>query len=217
MSDFLRKEKVDLARYLPAYLSKDETYDRLLKAIGKDQEDIRLKIRSLLEQLFVASATDCIDEWEEFLGISGNRAHTIKARRDAVLAKIRGQQTVTENFLTRLVNLYVSDRLGTIKSYPSDYAIEILYHGGQVTDYAALRETVRTYLPAHLGFKLVTITNGNLHYYGAGTVQCYRKNVVDMTVSYDLMTFPTRLHTAGSVTNNYKQMFISGGRAISHG
>lgn len=211
MSDFLRKEKVDLARYLPAYLSKDETYDRLLKAIGKDQEDIRLKIRSLLEQLFAASATDCIDEWEEFLGISGNRAHTIKARRDAVLAKIRGQQTVTENFLTRLVNLYVADGLATIKTYPSDYAIEILYHGGQVTDYAALRETVRTYLPAHLGFKLTTLTAGRLAESAGGTVQCYRVNTVGSSLDYHLAIKDTPLYCSGTVIHVYKTSKIYGG------
>ena len=197
MNDFLRKEKVDLARYLPAYLSKDETYDKLLKAIGHDQELIRLEIRSLLEQLFAASATECLDEWEDFLQI--DRKGSIQSRRNAVLAKIRGRQTVTLDFLTKVVNLYVSDKLATIKSYPTEYVVEILYHGGQVTDYAELRKAIRTYLPAHLGFKLTTLTEGMLAESVSGTVQCYRLSAVDSSLVYHLSIKDTPLHCGGKV------------------
>ena len=118
--------------------------------------------------------------------------------------------------MTNLINGYIADQQGYIISYPSEYRIEVLYHGGQITDYEKLRTAISTYIPAHIGYKLVTITKADLEYHGAGTVQCYRKNLVDMSVKYSINVDDSPRYIAGAVVHNYKLIKISGG-AIDHG
>lgn len=95
-------------------------------------------------------------------------------------------------------------------SYPPEYRIEILYHGGQVLDYEKLRNAVQTYIPAHIGFKLITYTTGTLIHYGAGTVQTYTKTAVDMTTGYAISVKDMTQYAAGAVVHNYKKVRIGG-------
>lgn len=208
---FLRTEPVDLKRYLPVFLYRSPEFKAIQESLQKEHERQRLAQIDVAKQFHVATATWGLSSWEKMLELDVNPNATVEGRRTNILIKLAKPESVTEKFLTRLINKFIADGQGFIINCPKSYMVDILYHGGQVTDYAALRNAVRTYLPAHLGYKLVTITSGNLHYHGAGTVQCYHKTTVDMTVSYDMSVAPTRLHAAGSVTHNYKQMFISGG------
>lgn len=88
----------------------------------------------------------------------------------------------------------------------------MLYHGGQVLDYEKLRQSINTYIPAHIGYKLVTITNGSLEVYAAGTVQYAIENIIDMSTEYELTIDDSTLHNAGAVIHNYKYLSISGGQ-----
>ena len=106
----------------------------------------------------------------------------------------------------------MSDQQAAVLSRPESYSIDILYHGGQVLDYAKLRDAVNTYIPAHIGYKLVTITRADLEYHGAGTVQTYSKQAVDMTTNYHNEAADSSRYIAGIVAQNYKQTSITGGQ-----
>lgn len=126
--------------------------------------------------------------------------------------KLAGVDSVTVPFLTRLVNLYVADGQAVVIDHPDTYSIEILYHGGQIMNYAKLRDAVNIYIPAHIGYKLVTITQADLSCHGAGTVQVYAKQTVDMTANYHNEAAESSRYIAGIVTQNYKQISITGGQ-----
>lgn len=210
MHNFVRKNVVDISRYLPKYLSKDEVYDKLLKAISSNQEDARKKIQALLEQMFVLTADECLDDWEIFLGIKIDHSILTRDRRQRILRKIQGTQPVTVEFLTNVINQYISDQAATIEEQNSNYAIEILYHGGQITDYKALRNAIRTYLPAHIGYKLITITNGNEEIYEGGIVQCFNVTSVDSALGYALGIDNTNIYHGGTVLHVYKKIIVKG-------
>lgn len=202
---------VDILAYLPKFLQKSPLFKGTNDADNREHETIRLDLQDLLNQFFIKSATWGLERWEDLVGIKTDTTKSLESRRDAVIAKLQNPESVTETFLTNLINRYIADKAGYIISYPAEYRIEILYHGGQVLDYEGLQKAIRIYIPAHLGYKLVTITNGSLEVHGAGTVQCYRKNLVDMSVKYSINVDDSPRYITGAVVHNYKLIKISGG------
>ncbi|MCI7431812.1 MAG: YmfQ family protein [Megasphaera elsdenii] len=212
MASFIREEKVDLSKYLPAFLTKDPEFAAKLAAESAVHDEIRQELDDILNQFFVATATWGLTYWEDFLDLPHDETLTDADRRSRIIQKINGSQTVTLDFLTKLVNQYVVDSQAFITDYPSQYALEILYHGGQITDYTKLIDEINTYIPAHIGYKLITYTTGDLICHGAGTVQSYTKETVDMSTNFHHTIDDSKIYTAGSVVHNYKQISIMGGQ-----
>lgn len=208
--NFLRVMPADLKRYLPQFLEHDPTFAATMESLSKEHEKQRLALRDITKQFFVTTATWGLDDWEDFLGITTDTNKTVDARRQAIIQKINGNNVVTLEFLTRLVNTYVADGQAFIIDRPGTYSIDILYHGGQVLDYQALRTSVTTYIPAHLGFKLITYTTGTLIHHGAGTVQTYTKTAVGMVSGYTISVKDMAQYTAGAVVHHYKKTSIGG-------
>jgi uncharacterized protein YmfQ (DUF2313 family) len=209
--EWMRQKVVDILDYLPQFLQKSPLFKGTNDADSKEHETIRLDLQDLLDQFFVESSDWGLERWEDLVGIKTDFTKSLESRRASIIAKLQNPASVTETFLTNLINRYIADKAGYIISYPSEYRIEILYHGGQVLDYEGLRKAIRIYIPAHLGYKLVTITNGSLGVHGAGTVQCAIENIVAMSTTYALTVDDSTLNQAGAVIHNYKYSSISGG------
>lgn len=217
MNSLLRiSDKIDITRYLPPFLKKDPNFRAVCDSCSWEHENIRKAILDALDQFFVERATWGLEMWERVLGIPTNPLESTEMRRKTIRLKLRQPGSVTDEFMTKLVNQYISDAQGVVLSFPSEYRIEILYHGGTILDYSKLRDAINLYIPAHIGYKLVTITKADLEYHGGGTVQCYRKNLVDMSVKYSINVDDSPRYIAGAVVHNYKLIKISGG-AIDHG
>lgn len=217
MNSLLRiSDKIDITRYLPPFLKKDPNFRAVCDSCSWEHENIRKAILDALNQFFVERATWGLEMWERVLGIPTNPLESTEMRRKTIRLKLRQPGSVTDEFMTKLVNQYIPDAQGVVLSFPSEYRIEILYHGGTVLDYSKLRDAINLYIPAHIGYKLVTITKADLEYHGGGTVQCYRKNLVDMSVKYSINVDDSPRYIAGAVVHNYKLIKISGG-AIDHG
>lgn len=212
---FLRNIPVALSRYLPTFLFRDTSFSDTLSTLSHEHEVQRLTLTDAAQQAFVKTATWGLDDWEEFVGLEHESADTLQTRRNKILRKLTGVDSVTVPFLTRLVNLYVADGQAAVIDYPDKYSIEMLYHGGQVIDYEKLRSAISTYIPAHIGYKLVTITTADLLYHGTGTVQAYGKCIVDMTTDYTNTISDSSRYIAGIVAQNYKQISIMGGAILN--
>lgn len=217
MSDhnWMRQSIVDILQYLPAFLAHSQQFQAANDADSKEHDTIRIDLQDVLDQFYVKSATWGLERWEELYGITTDKTLSDSVRRSTIIAKLQNPGSVTEVFLTNLINGYIADQLGYIISYPSEYRIEVLYHGGQITDYEKLRTAISTYIPAHIGYKLVTITGADLEYHGAGTVQSYSKQAVDMTTNYHNEAADSSRYIAGIVAQNYKQTSITGGTMIN--
>lgn len=210
--EWMRQKVVDILYYLPQFLQKSPLFKGTNDADSKEHETIRLNLQDLLDQFFIESASWGLEQWEDLVNIKTNTTKSLESRRDAVIAKLRKPESVTETFLTNLINRYIADKAGYIISYPNEYRIEVLYHGGQIFDYDNLRKSINTYIPAHIGYKLVTITTGSLEVHAAGTVQCALKNILDMSTEYQITVDKSGLSVAGAVIHNYKYSSISGGQ-----
>lgn len=212
MNSLLRiSDKIDITRYLPPFLKKDPNFRAVCDSCSWEHENIRKAILDALDQFFVERATWGLEMWERVLGIPTNPLKSTEMRRKTIRLKLRQPGSVTDEFMTKLVNQYISDAQGVVLSFPSEYRIEILYHGGQILDYGNFRKSIREYLPAHLGYKLVTFTSGDLYFHATGSVQNYKKITVDMDSSVHFEAKDTTIHYAGQVVHNYRKLSISGG------
>ena len=212
MNSLLRiSDKIDITRYLPPFLKKDPNFRAVCDFCSWEHENIRKAILDALDQFFVERATWGLEMWERVLGIPTNPLESTEMRRKTIRLKVRQPGSVTDEFMTKLVNQYISDAQGVVLSFPSEYRIEILYRGGTILDYDNVRKSIREYLPAHLGYKLVTFTSGDLYFHAAGSVQNYKKITVDMDYSVHFEAKDTMIHYAGQVVHNYRKLSISGG------
>lgn len=163
MSDhnWMRQSIVDILQYLPAFLAHSQQFKATNDADSKEHDTIRIDLQDVLDQFYVNTATWGLDRWEELVGLPTDKNKDIVRRRVAVLNKLQPAGSVTEKFLKEIVNTYIANRSCSVKSIPEDYAVEIEYDGGQVTDFHALIDAIRTYIPAHLGFLVNDAMNEN--------------------------------------------------------
>lgn len=213
MNSLLRTpDKIDITRYLPPFLKKDPNFRVVCDSCSWEHENIRNAILDALNQFFVERATWGLEMWERVLGIPTNPLESTEMRRKTILLKLRQPGSVTDAFMTKLVNQYISDSQGVVLSFPGEYRIEILYNGGTILDYRKLRDAIELYIPAHIGYKLITRTLGNIFFHGAGTVQFYKKTIIDMTTNSHQQVDDMIVREAGRVEHNYKYILLSGGQ-----
>ena len=66
---WLRQNKVSILKYLPYFLSKDYRFKTTNNACDVEHENIKQYIKDCFNQLFVESATWCIDYYMAYYSI----------------------------------------------------------------------------------------------------------------------------------------------------
>lgn len=162
---FLRIVSVDLQRYLPAFLFKDAVFTSIMKSLSDEHESQRLSRIDMDKQFFVSTATWGLDDWEEFLGIDTPTDGTYTERRNNILMKLRGPETVTNEFLTALINQYIPDKSGAVTDHPETYSADFNIPLVDKASLLGIAKDVRTYIPAHIGqvYKAHADTNAENH------------------------------------------------------
>lgn len=158
---FLRNTPVDLSRYLPAFLFRDTSFSDTLNTLSHEHEAQRLTLTDTAQQAFVKTATWGLDDWEEFVGLENEPADTVQARRNKILMKLAGVESVTVPFLTRMVNLYVADGQAVVIDHPDTYSADFNIPLVDKASLLRIAKDVRTYIPAHIGqvYKMHANTN----------------------------------------------------------
>lgn len=160
MVDFIRDTNVDLRNYLPPYLFNDPEFTAKLAAESAEHDNMRKALIDICNQLFVSTATWGLDRWEKFLDIPTDYTQTYESRRQKILRKLQGSQTVTLEFLTKLVNLYVADGQAVVIDHPDTYSADFNIPLLDKENMAKMTRDVRIYIPAHIGpvYKAHTLT-----------------------------------------------------------
>ena len=156
----MRNDRVDILRYLPHFLSKDERFRATNDADSAEHDSIRADLQDLLDQLYVVTATWGLDKWEELVDIVPQDGADIAARRAAVLLKLRNPPSVTVAFLEKLINQYIADKSGTVTDHPETYTTDFDIPLLDKESMAGVTRDVRIYIPAHIGaiYKAHTLT-----------------------------------------------------------
>lgn len=151
--DWMANDKVDILRHLPEFLKKDEQFKGTNDADSDEHDKMRLALQDLLDQLFVESATWGLSRWEELLAIGNAKEKNDEERRKEIIRKLKKPESVTVEFLEKLINLYIQDKSGKITQHPKDYSVEMRFNSVSREALASIMHGMKTYLPAHLGLK----------------------------------------------------------------
>lgn len=149
--NLLRTYKVDVLRYLPKFLSKDGTFKATQDSLSEEHEKQRLLIIDICKQLFVESATWGLDDWERVYGLE-NKHLSIDQRRNLLLVKMRGAQTITEEKLQEIVNLVYPPKNAVVKENTGVNTFKVIIDTIDALD--EIRRVVEIYKPAHLSYLL---------------------------------------------------------------
>ena len=185
-NSWMRQNQVDILKYLPFFLAKDNRFNAVNTADSIEHDRLRLKVQELLQQLFIDTATWGLQLWEEFCGIVPDTTQDYKTRRDKVLAILNGKQTVTLEFITYLVNRYVADNTGAILPHYEQYYIDIMLPDGKVTSFEELEKMLRIYMPAHIGWYYVAYVRQTGHIYADGVVSQISYTTISADTGYDI-------------------------------
>ncbi len=207
MADFqmLRLMPVSLRRYLPSFLYADERFTAMQGALEIEHERQRLDAIDVAKQFFISTATWGLDDWEEFAGLETNHALDYATRRKAIYVKLNGTQTVTLEFLTELVNLFVATKTGIVIDHPEGYFLDVLLPDGQVTSFEQLEKSLDLYVPAHIGWKYIGYAKVTGKIYVGGVVSSHFRTeiladtAIEMHVP-ELVSTVAGVITSGAVT-----------------
>ena len=164
----LRDSDPDVSKYLPLFLINDQTFKSWLDTQSDEHKRIWLDIIDAWKQCYVNEATWGLSDWETFLGIPTDEKLSYTVRRAAIIAKMNGTQTVTKEFLERTINSFTSDKSSRVVDHPDQYSVDIYLPNGGVLSFEEMDKAIRTFMPAHIGWRYIyqTYVNGS-QYIGA--------------------------------------------------
>lgn len=164
----LRDSDPDVSKYLPLFLINDPTFKSWLDTQSAEHKRIWLDIIDAWKQCYVNEATWGLSDWETFLGIPTDEKLSYTVRRAAIIAKMNGTQTVTKAFLERTINSFTSDKSSRVVDHPDQYSVDIYLPNGGVLSFEEMDKAIRTFMPAHIGWRYIyqTYVNGS-QYIGA--------------------------------------------------
>lgn len=164
----LRDSDPDVSRYLPLFLINDPTFKAWLDTQSAEHKRIWTDIIDVWKQSYVNEATWGLSDWETFLGIPTDEKLSYTVRRAAIIAKMNGTQTVTKEFLERTINSFTSDKSSRVVDHPDQYSVDIYLPNGGVLSFEEMDKAIRTFMPAHIGWRYIyqTYVNGS-QYIGA--------------------------------------------------
>lgn len=181
----IRKNEVDILRYLPDFLSKDSIFKNVSNAQSKEHERLRLLLQDLLNNLFIETATWGLKYWEEMLDISSNK-NDYQTRRAVIYSRLNNNIIVNLKFFTDLVNLFIVDKLGKVIEQPKDYSIDILIPDNKVISFEEMNKVIRTFIPAHLAWRYIAYIEGNGKLYFGGMVSRYMITNINANNGFDI-------------------------------
>ena len=148
---FMRDSPVNLFRYIPVFLSKDENFKSVQEALNREHEEYRLKVIDIAKQFFIETATWGVEDWEEFAGVTPKANADLEQRRAAVKAKLLGQATMTLDNTNRLINAFTDKGTAYVEETSEGNKIKIVIPEQKVY-LEDLRDALDEMLPAHLAY-----------------------------------------------------------------
>ncbi len=150
--DWMRREIVDLRRYVPPFLYRhDKENDTLLQTLIEEHETVRLGELDVQNQLSPQTAPH-LEIYERMLGITPLLEDTEAVRRRRILLKYRYHISSTVAFMTALVSQYGT---GSIEEHNDEYYFVADIGAEQADQLKYIKEQIELYKPAHLGYKPV--------------------------------------------------------------
>ena len=182
---FLRLEKPDVLRYLPAFLAKDEHFKKIQDALSMEHEKQRQALIDLTKQFFVDDATWGLTAWENIYQTNPPNGARLELRRALLKAKMMGNRTMTKANLELLINQFVANKDAYIIEETSVGCFKIVIPSP--TPYwddllNMLMEMVPAHLVLEISYEKDFATNT---IYQGGILSTHKKHVVGVAAPND--------------------------------
>lgn len=146
---FLRRQSVDVMRYLPRFLAKDPDFLKVQNALSWEHENLRLKLIDVSRQFYIETATWGLSSWERIYKVTPPPGASYELRRAFVKAKMLGMGVMTVQAIKHLVNPFLFRPDADIDELPSPGTFRVIIPSG--TDHMReIRQTLAEMSPAHL-------------------------------------------------------------------
>ena len=139
----------DYASFLPKMWDQIEEVAAIAQAVNPEIDNIKGELRRLVYNRFPQAADEeGIARWEKLLGVSSPLNSSLKARREAVLAKLRTKPPINLITLKEIIEAYMGV---TVEIYLDGYTVKVRYRGeSRIADLAPLYATAYETIPANL-------------------------------------------------------------------
>lgn len=157
----IRNNEVNILRYLPEYLAKDEAFKAVADVESAEHETIRIDLQDLLNQMFVDTATWGLSAWERVFQTSPPVNADYTVRRSLLKAKMLGLGTMTRKQMEELINQFVDNHDAYVVENVKPGYFQIVLPSN-VTWVSAMRDAVEEMKPAHLAYYILYTIFGEL-------------------------------------------------------
>ncbi|MBX6361374.1 MAG: DUF2313 domain-containing protein [Acidobacterium ailaaui] len=139
----------DMHDYLPRYYDDFKDVVAAIQAEASEFTRIQAKLRELLDQFYVESATFGLDRWESLVGIEHIPQRSEISRRHFIEAKLRGAGTTTLARLNDIVNAFYGFETTEL---PSENAVnfKLVSRRGIPKNLEDIQAAVNDVIPAHI-------------------------------------------------------------------
>ena len=148
------KKGKEMLTFTDWYYQESKIMQSILDTQGLEIDAIRDKIKDILEQFYVDTATWGLDLWEKELNIQ-DTIGDYSERRNRIKLYLAKPVSVTPRFLTDLINRYSEKKSAKIIEHNSEYCFEIEVAADDKIDWDNINKSVKLYKPAHLAFYTV--------------------------------------------------------------
>ena len=203
MDDFIRWKTVDILKYLPFFITKDELFKTTNDADSREHERIRVQLLKLLSQLNIQNATDGIKLWDTFVGIDTS-ADGIDVRRARIIERLNHNSTSTKEFLEYIANQYISDKSARLSLFNEQYTMDLEFNKEMCFDLVKMKEAIDIYKPAHIGYRTVEVSSVN-HDIQIGIFSCISESTYigfDTSLSNAVISLELKTVNAVAITEN---------------
>lgn len=169
--DFMRQESTNILRYLPAFVSEtSNTFKTIGDSQSAEHDHLKEYMIDVYKQFFISTATWGLVLWEKdlFLPIIENDSY--ENRRLRIWNKLQSKQTSTLQFMTDLLNNYVSTKDGKITELYDTYTLRFEVQDGTIDNWTDLLNAINQWKPAHLAYFFNTYLNLGEEVYFSGIV-----------------------------------------------
>lgn len=148
------KKIPNLLKLLPNYYQTSEVTKNVLDAHAYEIGLLDLQIEDIKAQLNIETATWGLVYYERNYGIKPDPNDTIQNRRDVVIAKMRGQGTITKTMIKLTAEAFSGGEVEIIEHNDESYfVIKFIGTKGIPTNLNTFKETLDEIIPAHLGYE----------------------------------------------------------------
>lgn len=151
---WLRSNAVNILKYLPEFVQKDNDFKAVGETLSHEQERQRQQIQDIFAQMFIETATWGLSLWEELLEITPRAGANYGDRRRSILLRLQSSQVSTKEFMARLSARYTDDGKALIEEHNEENYFRVIITG-IIIDKIGLIEGLEMYKPAHLAYNFL--------------------------------------------------------------